>query len=149
MSDLKAHRRVVIGRNIALTAGIMYALTRAIYYVTVDPDSLSGAQDVIAADGRALGLWAGLWIAAAILCVVDMVNHRTRYGLSLVVGIASAWGIGYAIIWACTGFTDLQLITSAIGWLTPAMLVFGFLLKVTALQDMLRQSSPPPGGADG
>jgi hypothetical protein len=149
MLDLKAHRRVVIGRNIALTAGIMYALSRALYYVTVRPEALSGAQNVIAAGGKGLGLWAGLWFAAAVLCVADMVNRRTRYGLSLVVGIATAWGVGYIVIWACTGFTDFMLITSAIGWLTPAMLVFGFLLKVTALQDMLRQSSPPPGGTDG
>jgi len=147
MLDLKAHRRVVIGRNIALTAGIMYALSRALYYVTVRPETLSGAQDIIAADGRALGLWAGLWFAAAVLCVADMVNRHTRYGLSLVVAIASGWGIGYTIIWVFTGFTDTTLLTSAIGWLTPAMLVFGFLLKVTALQDMLRQL-PPPGGPD-
>lgn len=149
MSDIKAHRRVVIGRNIALTAGILYALSRALYYLTIGEDALSGAQQVITGHGKALGLWAALWTAAAALCVADMVNRHTRYGLSLVVAIAAGWGLGYTIIWCATGFTDFMLIASAIGWLTPAMLVFGFLLKVTALQDMLRQSSPPPGGADG
>lgn len=147
--NLKPHQRVIVGRNIALTAGVMYSLSRAWYYVTVDPDSLSGAQDVIAANGSALGLWAGLWFATAVLCVADMVNRHTRYGLSMVVAIASGWGLGYLIIWAVTGFTDQGLLTSSVGWLTPAALVFGFLLKVTALQDMLRGQEAPPGGVDG
>ena len=138
MKDLSSYRRVIIGRNITLTAGAVYALTRAAYYATVRPDVLSPAQGVIAGDGRLLGAWAAIWLLAAVLCIVDMINRHTRYGLSLVVGLAFGWGAAYAIIWACTGFTDFNLISTAIGWVTPAALVFGFLIKVTALQDMLR-----------
>lgn len=147
--NLKAHRRVIIGRNITLTAGTVYALTRFLYYATANPDGLSAAQNVITADGAALGSWAAAWLIAAALCVLDMINRHTRYGLSAVVGLAFAWGIGYAIMWAATGFTQFTLISTAIGWLTPAFLAFGFLFKVTALQDMLRQPDPPAGGADG
>lgn len=136
----------MIGRNITLTAGAIYALTRFLYYATTNPDSLSPAQNIITSDGSALGAWAAAWLIAAALCIADMINRHTRYGLSSVVGLAMAWGIGYAIMWASTGFTDFTLISSAIGWLTPAGLVLGFLLKVTALQDMVRT---PPGGADG
>jgi hypothetical protein len=82
-----------------------------------------------------------------VLCIADMVNKHTRYGLSLVVGAAFAWAIGYLIAWASTGFTSPELVTSAMGWITPAGLVFGFLIKVSALQDMLRQQEPP-GGAN-
>lgn len=137
--NLPPHKRVIIGRNITLTAGILYCLSRSAYYSTVRPDALSGAQSVITANGHALGFWAAVWGMAAVFCIVDMVNRHTRYGLSILVGIAFAWGICYAIIWAVTGFTDWQLISSAIGWIAPASFIFGFLLKVTALQDMLRR----------
>ena len=137
--NLKPQKRVMVGRNITLTAGVLYCVSRSYYYSTVDGDSLSGAQEIITANGHALGLWAAVWGLAAVFCIVDMVNRHTRHGLSLLVGIAFAWGFGYAIIWAFTGFTDFQLISSAVSWLAPALFIFGFLLKVTALQDMLRK----------
>jgi hypothetical protein len=136
--NLEARQRVVLGRNITLSAGILYCLSRSVYYATAQPSSLSQAQAVITADGRALGVWSAVWGLAAVLCIVDMVNRHTRHGLSLLTGIAFAWGLGYAIMWAATGFTDGQLISSAVGWITPAAFIFGFLIKVTALQDMLR-----------
>ena len=139
LKDIKAYRRVVIGRNITLTAGVLYALRTAIYYATVNPSAVTPAQGVITGDGRLLGAWAAIWAVAAVLCIVDMINRHTRYGLSLVVGLALAWGVAYGIIWAATGFTEFALISSAIGWVTPAALIFGFLIKVTALQDMLRK----------
>ena len=141
-----SYRRVVIGRNITLTSGAVYALTRALYYATVPPESLSEAQNIITTDGRLLGAWAAVWGMTAVLCVADMINRHTRYGLSAVVGLALSWGLGYAIMWGVTGFTQFTLISAAIGWLTPAGLVFGFLIKVTALQDMLRQK---PAAANG
>jgi len=146
MFDLKPARRVVIGRNVSLTAGAVYALTRGLTYATLDPAHLNQGQALITADGRALGVWAAVWLVAAALCVADMVNKHTRYGLSMVVGLAFAWGVGYLLIWGFTGFTNPDLVASAVGWITPAGLVLGFLLKVTALQDMVRQQ--PPGGAD-
>ena len=146
MFEVRARRRVVIGRNIALTSGALYAFTRFLYYATANPDSLSPAQDIITADGKVLGAWAAVWLVACILCIADMINRHTRYGLSAVVGLAFAWGAGYLLMWICTGFIDFSLLTSAIGWLTPAGLVFGFLIKITALQDMLRTQ---PGDADG
>lgn len=145
----RPHLRVIIGRNITLTSAAVYALTRALYYATTSPDALSDAQNIITTDGRLLGGWATVWAMTAVLCVTDMINRHTRHGLSAVVGLAAAWGIGYAIMWGVTGFTQFNLISTAIGWLTPAGLVFGFLLKVTALQDMLRQITTPPGGANG
>ena len=147
MFDVRARRRVVIGRNIALTSAAVYAFTRGLYYATTNPHDLSPAQNILTADGRLMGIWAAVWFAAMVLCVADMVNRHTRHGLSAVVGLAVAWGCGYLIMWGCTGFTQFSVLSSAIGWLTPAGLVFGFLIKVTALQDMLR-SVPPPGGDD-
>jgi hypothetical protein len=148
VNNLPSRRRVVIGRNITLTSGAVYALSRALYYATTNPDALSDAQNIITTDGRLLGAWAAVWAVVAVLCIADMINRHTRYGLSAVVGLAFAWGVGYAIMWGVTGFTQFSLISTAIGWLTPAGLVFGFLLKVTALQDMLRKS-PLAGGTDG
>jgi hypothetical protein len=94
-------------------------------------------------------MWAAIWAIAAVFCVVDMINGHTRHGLSRVGGLAFAWGTGYFRIWAFTGFTDFTLISTCIGWITPAALVFGFLIKVTALQDMLRDKTPPPGVPSG
>ena len=139
MRDISARKRVMIGRNITLSAGILYALTRSIYYSTVRPDSLSGAQAVITADGHLLGLWGAAWAMVATLCISDMVNRHTRHGLSLLVGITTVWGGSYLIIWVVDGFRDFSLVSSAIGWLGPAAFILGFLLKVTALQDMIRR----------
>lgn len=138
MSKLKAHNRVVIGRNISLTAGVVYALSRAVLYGSLDPAKATFAQSIVSADGRLSGMWATVWALAAALCVADMINRHTRYGLSFVVGLSFAWGLLYLAIWGLNGFTDTDLLTTAVGWLTPAALVFGFLLKVTALQDLLR-----------
>lgn len=149
VNNVSSYRRVIIGRNITLTAGAVYALIRFLYYATTKPETLSPAQDIITSNGGALGAWATAWLVAAALCVSDMINRHTRYGLSMVVGLAFCWGIGYLIIWAASGFTDFSLISTAIGWITPAALCFGFLIKVTALQDMLRQRTPPAGDVDG
>lgn len=138
MPSLKPDRRVMLGRNIVLTMGALYALRQSIYYATIPPESLSGAQGIITADGGALGLWSGLWGAVTVLCVADMVNRHTRHGLSVLVGVAFAWGVGYLIIWGATGFKDFALVNSAIGWIAPAVFIFGFLLKVNGLQDMMK-----------
>jgi hypothetical protein len=133
----------VIGRNIILTMGALYALRQSIYYATIGPNSLSGAQQIITANGNALGIWSALWGLVLVFCVTDMVNRHTRHGLSVLVGTSFAWGAGYLIIWGATGFQDFQLVNSAIGWIAPAVFIFGFLLKVNALQDMLHGQ---PGG---
>lgn len=141
---LSPEKRVIIGRNITLTAALLYCLSRSIYYSTIRPGDLSGAQAVITADGHLLGFWGAAWAMVAALCIADMVNRHTRHGLSLLVSIASVWGFSYLIIWAVTGFTDFSLASSAIGWLGPAAFILGFLLKVTALQDMLRRPKERP-----
>jgi hypothetical protein len=139
MRDISARRRIAIGRNIVLSMGALYAVRQSIYYATIQEDTLSGAQDVITASGSALGLWSALWGVVGVLCVIDMVNGHTRNGLSLLVGITAGWGIGYLLIWAIgSGFQDMNLVNSAIGWLAPSVFIFGFLLKVSALQDLLR-----------
>ena len=148
MSKLKPDHRVVVGRNITLISGTVYALSRCFYYATKDPSTISPAQGFITADGHALWAWAAAWGIAAAMCVADMVNRHTRHGLSAVVGIAFAWGFTYMAMFVVTGFhiQDVELVSSAISWLAPAGLVFGLLYKVTALQDMLRsgkkQESP-------
>lgn len=143
MRDISARRRVAIGRNIVLGMGALYAIRQSIYYATIQEDTLSGAQAVITADGAALGMWSALWGVVGVLCVIDMVNGHTRNGLSLLVGITAAWGAGYLLIWGIgTGFQDMTLVNSAIGWLAPSVFIFGFLLKVSALQDLLRPREP-------
>lgn len=143
MQTIKACRRVVIGRNITLTAAIIYSLSRCVYYATLNPGVGTQAQELLTGDGRLLGLWATVWAIAAGLCVVDMVNRHTRWGLSLVVGLAFGWGLAYGTIFAINGLDDTILIYSAISWIALAAIIFGLLLKVTALQDMVRQK--PPG----
>ncbi|WNM64511.1 hypothetical protein SEA_MIDNIGHTRAIN_24 [Arthrobacter phage MidnightRain] len=138
MSKLKPDHRVIIGRNITLIAGIVYSLSRCLYYAIKDPETVSTAQGYITGDGHLLWAWAAAWAIAAALCVADMVNRHTRHGLSVVVGLAFAWGIAYLLMFVFSGFHDVDLLSSAIGWLAPAGLVFGLLYKVTALQDMLR-----------
>jgi small-conductance mechanosensitive channel len=144
MPKLRPDHRVVIGRNITLIAGAVYALSRCMYYAVKDPDSVSPAQGYITADGHLLWAWAVAWALTAALCIADMVNRHTRHGLSAVVGLAFAWGIAYLLMFIFSGFWDIELLSSAIGWLSPAGLVFGLLFKVTALQDMLRSKPELP-----
>jgi hypothetical protein len=127
-----------MGRNIVLGMGGLYAIRQSIYYATIQQETLSGAQAIITANGAALGVWSALWGVVGVLCIIDMVNGHTRNGLSLLVGVAGGWGVGYLLIWAFAGFQDMTLVNSAIGWLAPAVFIFGFLLKVSALQDLLR-----------
>lgn len=145
---VKPHRRVVIGRNITLTSGAALAFARGLSYANMNPDTLNAGQALVTFDGKILGLWAAIWFTAGILCIVDMVNRHTRHGLSLVVGAVAAWGVGYLFAWAITGFTNPDLPLVAMVWLTPAGLVIGFLIKVTALQDILRKQTPPGGASE-
>lgn len=138
MRDISARRRVALGRNIVLSMGALYAMRQSIYYATIQEETLSGAQAIITAGGAALGVWSALWGVVGVLCVMDMVNGHTRNGLSLLVGVAGGWGVGYLLIWAFAGFQDMTLVNSGIGWLAPAVFIFGFLLKISALQDLLR-----------
>jgi hypothetical protein len=143
MSKIKPDHRVILGRNITLTAAVVYALTRSIYYFVKDPDTVSPAQGVITGDGHLLWAWGAAWVLAAVFCIADMVNRHTRHGLSAVIGLAFAWGVAYFLMWMFTGFTDVELLSSAANWLTPTVMVWGLVFKVTALQDMLRQKTPP------
>ena len=138
MRDISARKRVALGRNIVLSMGALYAVRQSIYYATIQEETLSEAQAVITADGAALGMWSALWGVVGVLCIMDMVNGHTRNGLSLLVGVSGGWGVGYLLIWAFAGFQDMNLVNSAIGWLAPSVFIFGFLLKVSALQDLLR-----------
>lgn len=143
MPKIKPDHRVIIGRNITLTAAAIYALTRSLYYLVKDPGTVSPAQGVITADGQLLWAWGAAWIVACVFCIADMVNRHTRHGLSAVIGLAFAWGVAYLLMWIFTGFTDIELLSSAANWLTPTGMVWGLVFKVTALQDMLRRKSPP------
>jgi hypothetical protein len=105
----------------------------------MNPERMTEAQTIITAGGKALGAWALVWFVAAVLCVADMINRHTRYGLSVIVGVAFAWGTFHLGVWAFgTVFSDFSLVATAFGWFAPAFMIFGLLLKVTALQDMLR-----------
>lgn len=145
---VKPHRRVIIGRNITLTSGAVLAFTSGLSYASMDPETLNAGQALVTFEGKILGLWAAIWFAAGILCVADMINRHTRHGLSLVVGAVAAWGVGYLFAWAITGFTNPDLPLVAMVWLTPAGLVTGFLIKVTALQDILRKQTPQGGASE-
>lgn len=148
MQNMKAAQRVILGRNITLTAGAVYALSRGLSYATMRPDTMNQAQAAITLDGKVAWAWAAVWAVCAVSCVADMVNRHTRYGLSAVVGVALGWGVANIIVWAFDPEHDPSLISAAIGWITPAALVLGFLLKVTALQDMLHPKSPPGDARD-
>lgn len=145
MSRMKPHHRVIAGRNIALTSGAVYALTRMVTYASMHPDTLNTTQRIITANGVLLGLWAAVWGAAAVLCVADMVNRHTRYGLSLLVGTAASWGFAYLAVWAFGGFTGDEWVT-ALSWLAPVGIIFGLLYKVTALHDLLAPSKSKEAG---
>lgn len=103
MPEIRAHRRITIGRDVALTAAAVYAIVRALKRLT-DTPSQGSVDDLITYGGTISWACAARWALAAALCVLDMIKHHTRYGLPLFVGICLAWGAAHLGQWAYYGF---------------------------------------------
>lgn len=153
MSRIKPHHRIRIGRNVALTGGTVYCATRSIAYMPgIAGGALTEPVALISMNGHLLWAWAGAWMLAAVLCVVDMIQGHTRRGLHLTVGLAVSWGLGYALSWAVYGFvfdrwTDWWV--TSINYFTIPAIVWGLLVKVQALHTIIHPAGevdPREGG---
>lgn len=136
MPDLRAHRRITIGRNIALTAATAYALVRALVRLAVTPEPDTVAW-LVTYGGAISWVWAAAWALAALLCIVDMIRHQTRLGLSLIVALCVAWGTAHLGQWIYYGLTGTGWI-SAIEWYAPGAIILGGLIVATAQYDQTR-----------
>ncbi|GAA3705144.1 hypothetical protein GCM10023081_46630 [Arthrobacter ginkgonis] len=139
--NLLPRQRIRLGRNVVLVATVVYCLTRAIAYLPFTyPPYLPTSVALISWDGVLVWVWASAWAVAAVVTVADMINRHTRYGLSLTVALTVAWSLGYVGAWAVSGFTSRDWLT-CITYLAPAVIIFGFLIKVTALQDVINPAA--------
>jgi hypothetical protein len=132
-----ARRRVTAGRVIALSAAAVYCLLRVFMLMS---GNLTPAGKIITADGALTWPWAAAWLTAAGWCVWDIIQHRTRHGLAFTVALAMTWGTGNVGVWAMDGFTGTGW-ASALGYYAPALIVFGLMLKIGALYDLLEDVS--------
>lgn len=118
----------------ALAGAAVYAGTRAVAYLP-GLATVTGPVGLLSMNGHVLWAWSLAWAVAAVLCIVDMARRHTRHGLSLVIGLTTAWGVGYGLDWIVQGFDGREWLT-AITYIGPAVIAWGLLFKVTALHDM-------------
>lgn len=132
-----ARSRVTAGRVIALSAAAVYCLLRVFMLMS---GNITPAGMIITGNGALTWPWAAAWLTAAGWCVWDIIRHRTRHGLAFTVALAVTWGSGNVAVWADAGFTGTGW-ASALGYYAPALIIFGLMLKVGALYDLLEDVS--------
>lgn len=138
MPSNEARTRLKIGRTFALAGATIYCLLRSGILITTPPEELSGAAQLITADGALAWLWAAAWAVAAVWCIVDMIRGQTRHGLAVAVALAFTWGSGHLLNWGLSGFTNTAWL-SALGFYAPCLIIVGMLLKVRALYDLIEE----------
>jgi hypothetical protein len=133
-------RRLVLGRLVTLTAAFTYCLLRAAAAFYPDPDRTPTGALLLSGNGNFLWVWGAAWLFAGGWCLVDLWQGHTRHGLPFAVGLAMAWGSAHAIVWVWSGFTNPDWIP-ALASITPCLIIFGLLLKVNALHEMVAQAA--------
>lgn len=146
-------KRIILGRIITLVSAFIYCAYRATAAFLPDPDNMPTGALLLSGNGRYLWVWGAVWVLAGAWCIADLAKGHTRYGLAAAVGLALAWASAHLIVWAASGFSNPDWVP-AIGAIAPCMIIFGLLLKVTALHDMVnklasKDRSDGQAGADG
>lgn len=136
MTLADSDQKYFFGRKIMLISAALYAASRAATYLPNAAAETPKAMEIISVIIPA-GVWAGLWIVAAALCLVDLIRRRGRYGISTIVGLMVSWGTIYTISYVDTvthfGWGSREWSTAA-GFLFGGGMIFGLLIKVGALK---------------
>lgn len=133
-----ADRRYRLGRSIMLTSASIYCLGQAARYL---PNPLHSDRGPAALDFLTLVVpqwfWAGLWVVAALLCVVDVARGVGRKGISLTVGLMFSWSSLYLFSYVTTvveyGWGSREWV-SVFTYGCTAGMVLGLLIKLGSLK---------------
>ena len=119
-----------------LISAILYALSRAATYLPNPSREIPKALDFVSL-AVPIWVWAGFWLIAAALCVMDLIRGVGRYGISSVVGLMLSWSAMYAFSYIDTviheGWGSREWSTAA-GFGFAACMILGLLIKVGALK---------------
>lgn len=131
-----SQKRYRTGRKIMLTSAAIYALSRALAYLPNPNIELPQALKLITTIVP-IWVWAGLWLVAMVLCLIDLFRGVGRKGISSVVGLMLVWGTAYGISYVSTVYS---MGWGSREWLTfytyvcGAGIIQGLLMKVGSLK---------------
>jgi len=125
-----------LGRRVMLVSASLYALSRAATYLPNPARETPKALDFISLVIPPW-VWAGLWVVAALLCLIDLLRGVGRLGISALVGLMLGWGATYLISYVDTvnshGWGSREWATAS-GFLFLGGIILGLLIKVGALK---------------
>ena len=136
MQPTSPDRKYLFGRRVMLISAILYATSRAATYLPNPANETPKAIEFISVIVP-VWFWALLWLLAAALCVVDLLQGVGRRGISSVVGLMLGWGATYVISYIDTvlheGWGSREWSTAA-GFAFGGGMILGLLIKVGALK---------------
>lgn len=119
-----------------LISAAVYALSRALAYLPNQNRELPEALKLITVI-IPIWLWAGLWLVAMVLCIVDLFRGVGRKGISTVVALMMTWGAAFGIsyvVTVCTvGWGSREWLTFCT-YICTAGIIQGLLMKVGSLK---------------
>lgn len=131
-------RRYRMGRAIMLSAASIYCLGQAARYLPNAFNSHSGPASLEFVTVLVpQWFWAGLWVLAAVTCVLDLIRGTGRKGISGVVGLGFMWSAIYLVSYVTTvvevGWGSREWVSVFTFGCTAGM-VLGLLVKLGALK---------------
>ncbi len=136
MTQQLSDNRYKLGRTVMLASAILYSLSRAATYLPNPTRETPKAIDFVSLVVPEW-VWAGMWLVAATLCVMDLIRGVGRYGISSIVGLMFAWAAIYLFSYVGTvvneGWGSREWSTAA-GFGFGAGMIMGLLIKVGALK---------------
>jgi hypothetical protein len=131
--SMEAKHAVNVGRNLALLGGVIFCYVRA-YLYSPYAQAVDGRVTDTLTNGNDFALWCWVvgWVVAGTLCVLDFFRHTTLWGLSALIGMTIAWGIGYLAVFLFSGF-DPRSLLGAVTLISSAVIILGLVIRSSAL----------------
>lgn len=124
------------GHYIAHAGIAVVALSRAWGYSPWYDYSATGPVALTGGHPLWLTLYAGMWALCGVLALADMVAGRTRWGVPMLIGVLTVWGMSYVAAWYKADFSSEDWLTASL-YLGVSLTLAGKHIKVAALTERL------------